>query len=719
MLVLLLTVTMVSVEGAIFKADLAASTISGSDMSAQDGQKWKLLQGNTKGGITVNQEGLIFKSDVKGARRAMLLTPSDIAGPEYVVKTSFTLEKPYLMLKDYIQIIVRTGDGDDKDAPCYKIGYKVGFYSRTAWSIGNTGISKEGPASKNQSPYRIIYGRKYTAYAHIKNSDKGVEIKFYLDDPEIAGDMNKPLLAYTDSSAKQIKVNGKYSLQVGADSSFYTSSKLTYHSLDVLSAQEFTKELSSLQDDVSYPSEEQFYAHRKLNRDKAGWIPKGFYIPNVFQDNMMFQRDMPINIWGFAPANSEVTVKLNSETKKVKVGKDYKWKLQLPPMKAGGPYKLTISSGSKKKVIKNVLIDEVWVIAGQSNVDVGLHQTPQGKEEVAASNYPNLRFYKGWGGCSDNELFEVPGGSWFAPKPELKGKFSAIQYFFAKYLHKDLNVPVGIINTARGGTELYTWIPEKEADLLVPAVFKKYKGKFGGARMDPGLAYNTMVAPWKNFAVRGILWYQGEGNSKIFEGKLYEQELTTMIKAYRRQFNNAGLPFLIVQIAGYGEDKPKMPWARTSYVRQSMENVAENLQHSGLVVTTDVSDIKDIHPTNKEPVGRRLYHLAKNISYGGENIRCPIIDTVSSEGSKVICTFKYVSKGLKITDGTIKGFELKGADGKVHVAQARIIGKDTVEVSASAVTNPKEVLFGWHNYPVTTLVNSHKFPASPFMRVLP
>lgn len=697
--------------------DFATATIKENQVVGPSGQVWDLWQKNSAGTFaTVAGRGLVMRGVPHTKMRAAFRTQALLNKSNHGLKVRFTLAKPAIFNEDLVCIYLRTAPGDISTASGYKIAYGLGSYSRTDWSISNTTDPKSVKGGTKRQPYRLVYGRRYTAYIQIENKDIGVEIKLYLDDPEVKGDLSKPLLTYLDASPQKISENGAHSLQLGTETMIYPGAEVTFRDVTILSATDFQTVLAKDHDGHNYPTDEVLYSERQINRKQETWRPHGFHLPNLFKSDMIFQRDMPVNIWGFADRKEKIAVSINGKSASATAGADGTWQVSLPPMPAGGPYELTVKGKTKSKVLKNVMIGEVWLVAGQSNMAWWLAGSTGGLDEAAQADYSNIRYFAGWGGCADHELFEVPGGKWSVMSPKLQGKFSAIGYYLAKDLHADLGVPIGLINTSRAGTELHTWVPESEAESLLENVFRKYNGKQGGPRMDPGLAYNTMVAPWRGFNFRGFVWYQGEGNAQTWEGKRYADELIAMLKAYRRDLSGRDFPVIIIQIAGKGRENPKVPWAYSSWVRQSMEQVAETLPHAGLVVTTDVSEIDNIHPANKAPVGKRVYYLAKNLAYGGANIRSPLIDKVSRDGDTFTCVFKYAPQGLKTTGGTVQGFELAGEDGKAYPAVAKITASGTVTVTCGKVPVPTVVLFGWHNYPETNLVNSHNLPAGPFRR---
>lgn len=411
-------------------------------------------------------------------------------------------------------------------------------------------------------------------------------------------------------------------------------------------------------------------------------------LPTVIDSHMVLQRDAPLPIWGWADAGEEVTVTLGNATAKAKADSDGKWSVTLPAMKADGKTHSMTVVGSNTITLEDILIGEVWVGSGQSNMEWQLRSTHGSEEAIKAADFKNIR------------LFHVPkvqkpepaddvNADWKVCTPENVPAFSAVLYYYGKKLHEELNVPVGLINSSWGGSPIEPWTI---AD-----------GKSGGM-------YNGMIAPLQPFAVRGAIWYQGETNCLQKNGLAYYDRMQALIEGWRKSWSQE-LPFYFVQIA---------PWSgryEEGQLPALWEAQAKSLKipHTGMAVITDLVDnISDIHPRNKLDVGNRLalWALAKTydqkITYSG-----PLYKSMKVDGGRVRLSFAHAT-GLKSRDGKpLNEFQIAGADGRFVAATATIDG-DSVIVSAEGVAEPKSVRFGWHKVANPNLINGAGLPASPF-----
>ncbi len=411
-------------------------------------------------------------------------------------------------------------------------------------------------------------------------------------------------------------------------------------------------------------------------------------LPSVLGSHMVLQRDKPLPIWGWADPGEAVTVKLGTASASAKADAKGNWMVKLPAMKADGKaHKLTVT-GKNTIELTDLLIGEVWIGSGQSNMQWPLRAT-QGiaRGPIASADHPKIR------------LFQVPNvqtplpakdvkASWQACSPTTAVEFSGVLYYFGVKLQKELNVPVGLINSSWGGSPIEAWTDS---------------GKVSGQM------HNGMIAPLQPFAIRGVIWYQGESN--VGNGMKYRDKTEALIKGWRRVWG-ADMPFYFVQIA---------PWA--NYGPGGLPALWEaqvaslKVPHTGMVVTTDLVDnIKDIHPGNKKDVGNRLALWALAKTYGKKNVvySGPLYKAMAVEGSKVRLRFAHVAGGLKSRDGkALTEFEIAGADGKFVPAKAVIDG-ETVVVEAVGVGSPMQVRFGWRKIANPNLANKEGLPASPF-----
>lgn len=414
-------------------------------------------------------------------------------------------------------------------------------------------------------------------------------------------------------------------------------------------------------------------------------------LPAVLDSHMVIQRDRPVRIWGWADADEAVTVTLGTETQKTIADTDGHWLVEIKPQQADGKPRQILVEGNNKIVLSDVLVGEVWIGSGQSNMEWQLKNTNGAADAVATADYPEIR------------LFHVPKVKSKTPANNVKAKwkvctpgnvptFSAVLYYFGKELHEELNVPLGLINSSWGGSPIEPWTIQGDSS---------------------GEMYNGMIAPLTNVAVRGSIWYQGETNVMRKNGLEYAAKMRDLIEGWRTSFQNPDLAFHFVQIAPWsGRYEPgQLPelWeAQTATLK---------IPHTGMAVTTDLVDnIADIHPRNKKDVGHRLslWALTKDYGRSGLVFSGPLYQSMSVEGNKVRLKFAHAADGLESSDGKpLTEFQIAGSDGNFVDAAAAVDGK-TVVVSAENVASPTQVRFGWHKVAMPNLANSAGLPASPF-----
>jgi sialate O-acetylesterase len=472
-------------------------------------------------------------------------------------------------------------------------------------------------------------------------------------------------------------------------------------------------------------------------------------VPNtLFGNNAVLQQGRKVPVWGTASEGEKVSVSFGGQ-KVETVSKDGKWMVWLDPMKADAtPKTLTIAGSTNTVTSTNILIGEVWLCGGQSNMEWALAKCTNAAEAIAAASNPQIR------------LLTVPRSPIDEPQSSTKvtwnecnstnaRSFSAVAYFFARDLHKDLNVPVGLIGSYWGGTPAEAWTDRKtlagspvlnailekqakaeatfdplkleEENKKITALYEaevakaaaEGKPKPGGPRLKlapkenhrrPCALYNGMIAPLLPYSIRGVIWYQGENNAG--EAKLYRTLFPAMIGNWRNVWNQGDFPFLFVQIAPYKGMTPE--------IREAQLLTWKKTPNTAMAVITDVGNPENIHPTNKEPVGQRLALAARALAYG-EKIEYsgPLYKSAQTNGNSMSITFDHTGKGLLAKDGPLKGFVIAGADKAFVPAQAEIKG-ETIFVSAPEVTNPVAVRYGWTNSPDVNLYNQDGLPASPF-----
>lgn len=431
-------------------------------------------------------------------------------------------------------------------------------------------------------------------------------------------------------------------------------------------------------------------------------------LPPLFSDHMVLQQNVDAPIWGWSWPGSEVTVKgsWNNEEVKVKTQNNGAWKAAVKTPSAGGPFFITITSGEVIE-LKDVLIGEVWICSGQSNMEWSMNGAIDGKAEVPNANLPMVRMFQGKKMAADYP--QVKGeGEWKTTTPENAQWFSAVGYFFGKKLNRELNVPVGLINVSWGGTPADTWIPENVVlnDPELSAANAKLK-EYDHWPKKPGAVYNAMIHPLLPFQIAGAIWYQGEGNTGA--PLAYKKMMENLIQSWRNGFDK-DFPFYYVQIAPftYGDIETG------TLIREQQVKMLE-IPQTGMVVISDyVEDVKDIHPRYKQPVGERLANYALAETYGKEvPHKSPLYKSMKIEKNKIRITFENAPNGLISKGGDPTEFLIAGEDQKFVPAKAKIEGSAVI-VSAKEVKSPVAVRFGWPNASVPNLFSKEGLPVSCF-----
>jgi len=472
-------------------------------------------------------------------------------------------------------------------------------------------------------------------------------------------------------------------------------------------------------------------------------------LSSVISDNMVLQQQAPVRIFGKADPGEKVTVAIQGQNPTATADANGKWAVMLKPLKAGGPFTLKVA-GKNTIELKNILVGEVWVCSGQSNMEFALRSAYEGQKDIASSANPNIRIFLVNKARSDQPLNDVKA-TWKECGPGTVDGSSAVAYYFARDLQKARNVPIGLIETYWGGTPAESWT--REDVLASNSTLKPIIDEYGPARAryDRAIAdypaaverakavgrqvpgrpnlwryselYNAMIAPLTPYTVKGFLWYQGESNAG--KADQYRTLMPALISNWRQDWGSKDAPFLLVQLAPYMALSPEpqdTPWA---HLREAQLYTTQILPKVGMAVITDVGTAGDIHPKHKEPVGQRLALLARNIAYGEKILaNGPVYRSMTVRGGKAILRFGSVGTGLKalaldeegvsVPAGKLVGFTIAGKDGKFYNADATIEGKDTVVVSSPQVPEPAMVRYGWANYPVVNLWNGDNLPASPF-----
>ena len=446
-------------------------------------------------------------------------------------------------------------------------------------------------------------------------------------------------------------------------------------------------------------------------------------LPSVIGSHMVLQRDEAVPIWGWAEVGEAVTVEFHGKKVSAKADKDGRWEVKLPASKANSKgAKLTIK-GSNEIVLEDVLVGEVWLCSGQSNMEWTVSRSSNAKEEIANGKHPLIRHIKVPRKLSLKPEKDVPTSGWQVCAPNTVANFTAVGYYFGRHLMNELDVPVGLLGSNWGGTRIEPWTPA-EGFKAVPALKESHadkleqfaSGKTG--RGTPTHMYNAMISPLIPYGIRGALWYQGESNNG--EGNLYHEKMKALIAGWRSVWNKPDLSFYYVQLAPfkYRGDPKRLPG-----IWQAQLDTLK-IPNTGMAVTTDITTLGNIHPPNKQDVGKRLalWALAKN--YGQDKLvySGPIFEKADhSDGDKkksITVHFKKLGgqgHGLKTTDDKKPShFEVAGKDGVWHPAEAVIVDGDHLIVKSEMVEEPLNVRFGWDQLATPNLVNGTGLPASPF-----
>jgi sialate O-acetylesterase len=506
-------------------------------------------------------------------------------------------------------------------------------------------------------------------------------------------------------------------------------------------------------------------------------------LPGLISDNMVLQQGKKVAIWGNADPDEQVTLTFDGQTTTAKANDEGRWKIELGPLRTSGPLEMTIT-GKNTITLHNVVVGEVWICSGQSNMDMMVQDSMNAEKEISTAYYPMVRQFTVKKVVASGPQEDVQG-RWVLASPVTVGKFSAVAYFFGRELIKTLNVPIGLIDSSWGGTPAEAWTSasalngDPELKPLLDAWQKDVadysnvlehfrheleewerlaeKAESEGKPIPPpqndcgpvgqyspcspqlpgdprtnawratGL-YNAMIAPLTTFAIAGVIWYQGESNAtfgstfakwrppesdKIFHNRSlqYRRLFPALIRDWRQRWGEGDFPFLFVQLANWNQNyAPKNSWAE---LRES-QATALSLPKTGMAVTIDIGDPENVHPKNKQEVGRRLALAAEAIAYGRKIVYSgPMYESMSIARGSVLVHFRDSDGGLVARDGPLKGFEIAGEDREFHHAEARIDGS-TIVVQSSEVPRPVAVRYAWADNPECSLYDESGLPASPF-----
>jgi sialate O-acetylesterase len=439
-------------------------------------------------------------------------------------------------------------------------------------------------------------------------------------------------------------------------------------------------------------------------------------LPSVISDNMVLQQQFEVPIWGWAKPGEKINVKASWDQHEITAtaGSDGKWTVKLSTPKATNiPQSITIN----ETVLENILIGEGWICSGQSNMWWPMSQNMNADKEIAAANYPEIRLF-----YVAREFADEPKkdcyGKWTECNPQTAASFSAVAYFFGRELRQQLGIPIGLIHTSWGGTPAEAWTRKEvlQSDPELAIYLKRFEEKVVVAepgivprdQRSPSSLYNAMIAPLIPFGMKGVIWYQGESNRK--EAKLYEKLFPAMIKNWRDDWGHGDFPFYFVQIAPYNYETPMVCALLRDAQRKSL-----SVPNTGMAVTLDIGNPNDIHPRNKQDVGKRLALWALASDYGKQDVvySGPLYKSMKVEKNKIRLFFDHFGKGLMAKGGELSHFEIAGEDRQFFPAKAKIEGK-TIVVSSDKLKSPVAVRFAFHNTDEPNLFNKEGLPASSF-----
>jgi sialate O-acetylesterase len=471
----------------------------------------------------------------------------------------------------------------------------------------------------------------------------------------------------------------------------------------------------------------------------------------LFRDGAVLQREQSLPVWGKASPGEKVLVRFHRQSAETVAGTDGRWKVVLEPEKACSDAAELIVAGTNTVHVRDVLVGDVWLCSGQSNMEFRVSQARDAERETAAATMPLIRHFKIPHLVAEKPADDCPG-KWEPCSPATVGEFTAVGYFFAKDLHARLGVPIGLVNSSWGGTQIEGWMnasavasdpSAKAIDQRWRQVLADYPGKLekyerdlakwnkdeaaarasgkdykkrkpvapegSGSRWLPSGMFNAMIAPLAPAAFRGVLWYQGEANAARYEE--YRSLFPGMIRQWRESFGRPELPFYFVQLANL-ERRADTSGSQWAFQREA-QAAALTLPATGMAVTIDIGDATNIHPTNKQEVGRRLALIARAQLFGEPvEFTGPVFEGAQRVGSSLRVTFVHAA-GLRMDKSVAAGFEVAGEDRKFVPAVVTVDG-EALLLSAPGVSAPVAVRYAWGNNPSISLFNGAGLPAAPF-----
>lgn len=474
-------------------------------------------------------------------------------------------------------------------------------------------------------------------------------------------------------------------------------------------------------------------------------------LPKVLSSHMVLQRDLPVHIWGMAAPDQSLTISFRGESRTTHADSLGQWSVYLSPGAAGGPFDLTVQAAAENGgpapppiVLTDILVGDVWLASGQSNMEFPLSRSATAAQDLPEAGNSHIRLLMVRKRASDYAETDVDSDGWTVSSPDSAKDFSAVAWYFARDIGQREHVPIGLIDSTWGGTIAESWVrlTALGADATLAPLFVSRgrmtdhelagrleerdqqrqiaEAKAAGKPVPqfpwhpplnswaPGLLWNGMIAPLTPFAIRGVLWYQGESNSALERAPLYKSIFRALIEDWRRQWAIGDFPFLYVQISNF-KSTPAEDWA---VLREQQRRTLE-VRNTAMAVTIDIGNPDDVHPTDKVDVGLRLARAARALTYG-ESVEYngPSFRQATAEGASIRTWFDD-AEGLTAKGGDVTGFEVAGTDGKFVPASAKIEG-ETIVASSPDVPEPVAVRYGWANSPQCNLFNAEGLPASPF-----
>lgn len=466
----------------------------------------------------------------------------------------------------------------------------------------------------------------------------------------------------------------------------------------------------------------------------------GLQLPEIYSDNMVLQHGQSLPLQGIANAGTKITVTIGKQQLNTTADSNGKWQVTLAPLAAKETYTLQITAGKEKRIFKNVVAGEVWLCSGQSNMEFEMFQASTGERDIPQAENPNIRLFdmearwrtdnaNAWELSaldSINVLQYYKPAQWEVCTPKTVRAFSAVAYYFGRTLQKDLDMPIGLICNAVGGSPTESWVDRRTLEYEFPRILNNWRendfimdwvrqrageniakatDKLQRHPYEPAYLFEAGILPLAKYPIKGVIWYQGESNAhnKDAHSKLFP----LLVKSWRTEFNNSQLPFYYVQLSSI--NRPSWGW-----FRESQRRLMKVVPHSGMAVSYDYGHSTDVHPKNKQPIGERLAQWALSDTYGRKVLPSgPLFRSATFNGKVATVAFDY-AQGMHSADGkTLRGFELSDGNGIFYPATAEVVGEE-LKVTSEEVSNPKAVRYGFSPVTDGNLVNEANLPASTF-----